>query len=48
MLTARNIVAGERVFDVWQVNQDAEYHESGDAGAESVSGLRAVPSRIGD
>ncbi len=36
MLTARNIVAGTRKYDVWAVNQDAEYHESGAAG-EQVS-----------
>jgi protoporphyrinogen oxidase len=44
MLTAENIAAGRRVFDVWDVNQDAEYHESGKAGAESL-GLRSVPTR---
>ena len=27
MLTARNILAGERRYDVWRVNEDAEYHE---------------------
>jgi len=46
MLTAKNIAAGSRVFDVWAVNQDAEYHESGSAGEQSASGLRAVPERI--
>jgi protoporphyrinogen oxidase len=46
MLTAQNIIAGRQVFDVWQVNQDAEYHESGTRGAESTSGLRMVPSRV--
>jgi protoporphyrinogen oxidase len=46
MLTARNIIAGTRLWDVWQVNQDAEYHEAGAAGAESASGLRMVPSRL--
>jgi protoporphyrinogen oxidase len=45
MLTARNITAGERQFDVWRVNQDAEYHEAGTAGGESTSGLRLVPER---
>jgi len=25
MLCAKNIVAGENLFDLWQVNQDAEY-----------------------
>jgi protoporphyrinogen oxidase len=28
MLTAKNILAGDNKFDVWQVNQDAEYHEA--------------------
>ncbi len=32
MLTARNILAGDRRYDVWAVNQDAEYHEAGAAG----------------
>jgi len=46
MLTARNILAGEQLYDVWDVNQDAEYHESGDRGAVSASGLRQVPERL--
>ena len=29
LLTGKNILAGERRYDVWAVNQDAEYHESG-------------------
>ncbi len=41
MLTAQNILAGKKVYDVWQVNQDAEYHEEG-----STSGLRDVPKRV--
>jgi hypothetical protein len=28
MLTARNIAAGETLYDVWQVNRDAEYLEA--------------------
>ncbi|CAN5734548.1 NAD(P)/FAD-dependent oxidoreductase [soil metagenome] len=28
MLAARNIIAGQILFDVWAVNEDAEYHES--------------------
>jgi len=39
MLTARNIVAGQRLYDVWEVNQDAQYLESG---------LRMVPTRVRD
>ena len=31
MLTAENIMAGARKYDVWKVNQDAEYHEDGGA-----------------
>ena len=46
MLTVENILAGERRYDVWRVNQDAEYHEAGEAGASSgASGLRQVPTR---
>ena len=29
MLTARNILAGEQLYDTWDVNEDAEYHEAG-------------------
>jgi protoporphyrinogen oxidase len=51
MLAARNIIAGSPVYDVWSVNEDAEYHEAGSAGSNSVSevgssGLRAVPTRV--
>jgi protoporphyrinogen oxidase len=45
MLTAENIAAGKRVYDVWRVNQDAEYHEAGKAGIQSL-GLRDVPTRV--
>jgi protoporphyrinogen oxidase len=31
MLTVENILAGRLLYDVWNVNQDAEYHESGKA-----------------
>ncbi|MEP3422449.1 MAG: NAD(P)/FAD-dependent oxidoreductase [Erythrobacter sp.] len=36
MLTVENILAGERVYDTWCVNEDAEYHEAGDEGAEAT------------
>jgi protoporphyrinogen oxidase len=46
MLAAENILAGRQVYDVWRVNQDAEYHEAGTAGEQaSTSGLRMVPGR---
>jgi len=35
MLAARNILAGKKVFDVWAVNEDGEYHEAGEAGEKS-------------
>ena len=46
LLTVENILAGREVYDVWRVNEDAEYHEEGErASAVSVSGLRQVPQR---
>jgi protoporphyrinogen oxidase len=46
MLVARNILAGEQLYDVWDVNQDAEYHEAGDRGAEArVAGQKADDPR---
>jgi protoporphyrinogen oxidase len=47
MLTVENIIAGRPLYDVWQVNQDAEYHEAGSAGDQAgATGVRIVPSRI--
>ena len=46
MLTVENILSGEPRFDVWQVNQDAEYHEAGAAGGQQFLGERRVPARI--
>ncbi len=46
MLCAENILAGEPLYDLWEVNEDAEYHESGNRGAQSQIGLRAVPRRL--
>ena len=46
LLTAANILAGEPVYDVWQVNEDAEYGESGISGAqEALKSLRLVPKK---
>ena len=44
MLTAENILAEARVYDVWCVNEDAEYHEAGDEGAEQDLHARRTPS----
>ena len=46
MLTARNIIAGEKIFDTWQVNEDAEYGEAGLSGVEeALNSERLVPKR---
>ena len=52
MLCVENIAAGKPVYDLWAVNQDAEYHEAGAAGDEKAvanagaTGLRLVPTRV--
>ena len=48
MLCAENIIANTKLYDLWQVNQDAEYHEAGDAPAEQTVGtaIRLVPTRV--
>jgi protoporphyrinogen oxidase len=39
MLTVRNILAEGRPYDIWAVNEDAEYHEAGNEGDEaSIAG----------
>jgi protoporphyrinogen oxidase len=49
MLTARNILAGERLYDPWNVNEDAEYHEAGGSGVrEALASERLVPRKAGD
>ncbi len=47
MLTVKNIAAGARVYDVWNVNEDAEYHESGTEGEQAaLASERLVPERL--
>ena len=47
MLTARNILAGERLYDVWNVNEDAEYHEAGESGVKAaLDSVRLVPEKV--
>ncbi len=36
MLTVENILAEARVYDIWCVNEDAEYHEAGEEGAQAA------------
>ena len=47
MLTAKNILAVERVYDIWNVNEDAEYHEAGGSGVkEALGSERLVPRKV--
>jgi len=48
MLCVENILADTKLYDLWQVNQDAEYHETGAAPVEEIGGtaLRLVPTRV--
>lgn len=47
MLTVENILADRQLYDVWRVNEDAEYHEAGTAGEQAeLSGERLVPARL--
>jgi hypothetical protein len=49
MLCAKNILAGQQLFDLWRVNQDAEYHEGGSAGQQvGAGGLRMVPMKLNE
>ncbi|SIN63843.1 UDP-galactopyranose mutase [Parasphingorhabdus marina DSM 22363] len=43
MLTVENIEAGTRKWNVWNVNEDAEYHESGDEGEQDT-----IPAEISE
>jgi protoporphyrinogen oxidase len=46
MLTVRNILSGQRIYDVWGVNEDAEYSEAGTSGERAALGSeRLVPGR---
>ncbi|GJE17450.1 NAD(P)/FAD-dependent oxidoreductase [Methylobacterium marchantiae] len=47
MLTVENILAGYRRHDIWRVNEDAEYTESGFSGAdEALTSERLVPRKV--
>jgi hypothetical protein len=49
MLTARNILAGQRLYDIWNVNEDAEYHEAGESGVHgALDSVRLVPEKVAD
>jgi len=44
MLAAKNIIADKEIYDLWQVNEDAEYHEAGERGREH--GGRKMPGKV--
>ena len=48
MLCVENILADTKLYDLWQVNSDAEYHEAASPAAEEINGsaLRLVPTRV--
>ena len=48
MLCVENILADTKLYDLWQVNGDAEYHEAGEESQEVTTGtgLRLVPTRV--
>lgn len=45
LLSAENILAGEEIYNVWEVNQDAEYHEAGEDRTMAMS-ERLVPRPV--
>jgi protoporphyrinogen oxidase len=47
MLCVENILAERRVYDLWKVNQDAQYLEAGGADLQlTAAGCRMVPARL--
>ncbi len=48
MLAAKNIIAGNQLYDIWNVNEDAEYHEGGNRGEVITEKIaeRLVPERL--
>ncbi len=44
MLAVKNIMAGRNIYDLWNVNGDAEYHEAGERGVDT--GGRLVPQTL--
>jgi len=48
MLCVENILADAKLYDLWQVNADAEYHEQGDEVSDEKAGsaLRFVPTHV--
>jgi hypothetical protein len=47
-LCVENILTDTKLYDLWQVNSDAEYHEAGSPAVDETNGssLRLVPTRV--
>jgi protoporphyrinogen oxidase len=45
MLAVRNILAGRELFDLWEVNEDASYHETHHTDPEGIT-ERLVPQKL--
>ena len=47
MLTVKNIQAGELVYHIWNVNEEAKHHVSGKSGKQlALSSVRMAAERI--
>jgi len=45
MLAVKNILAGQEIYDLWEVNEDASYHEAGVESSTEPKG-RMIPARL--
>src|SRR4029078_9117082 len=45
MLAVKNILAGQEIYDLWEVNEDASYHEAGVEASTEPKG-RMIPARL--
>ena len=44
---ARTSSPASALYDIWNVNEDAEYHEAGDSGVqEALESVRRVPEKV--
>ena len=46
MLASKNIIANSEIYDLWEVNEDAEYHEKGESTSNSGIIGRAIPNKV--
>jgi len=46
MLASKNIIANNNFYDLWEVNEDAEYHESGESSSNTGIIGRAIPNKL--